>query len=407
MENYAATLSWMFDQLPMFQRKGTTAYRPGLKRMFALSNYLGNPEKRLQCIHVAGTNGKGSTSHIMASVLQESGLKVGVYTSPHLLDFRERIKINGVEISKAEVVAFISTHKVYFEQNQMSFFEMTVGMAFSYFAEKTVDVAIIEVGLGGRLDATNIIKPILAVITNIGLDHTQFLGTTLEAIAAEKAGVIKQNTPVVIGEKQDKTTLVFKQKAHEMNAPLVFASKEPPCDYSSDLRGIYQQKNIQTAVVALRQLKQFPLTQIHYKAGLKKVVANTKLRGRWELLRKKPQVIVDVSHNFEGFQYISKQLTMTPYKNLYVVMGFVKGRDLLPIFELLPSTATYHLATPNLERGLELDALKASLHPIDYSFFYHNSIPEAYSTALKNAQADDLILVCGSTFVVSEILSYI
>ena len=404
METYAATLLWMFNQLPMFQRKGAAAYRPGLDRMFALSVYLGAPEKKIKCIHVAGTNGKGSTSHIMASVLQEAGLKVGLYSSPHLVDFRERIKINGEFISETEVVAFITTHKDYFEKNQMSFFEMTVGMAFSYFAQEKVDIAIIEVGLGGRLDATNIILPVLSVITNIGLDHTQFLGTTLEAIAYEKAGIIKQDTTVVIGEKQTETTAVFKQKALAMNAPIHFASTHETFDFISDLKGSYQQKNIQTAVVGLQKLDHLGLTDHHFKAGIRNVIHNTKLQGRWQLIKKEPRIIIDMSHNLEGFQYVAKQLKKESFRKLYFVMGFVKGRAIPPIFEILPTIAEYHLATPNLERGLKLESLKEVLKTCDHAIFYHNSIPEAYAAVLKVTQPEDLVLVCGSTFVLSEIL---
>ena len=404
METYETTLDWMFKQLPMYQKKGAIAYKPGLERMFAFVDYLGNPEQELVCIHVAGTNGKGSTAHIMASILQASGLQLGVYSSPHLVDFRERIKINGVEIPKAEVVSFIASHKAYLKENQLSFFEMTVGMALHYFRQQKATVAIIEVGLGGRLDATNIISPILSVITNIGLDHTQFLGTTLEKIASEKAGIIKLDTPVVIGEKQEETTSVFKKKALEMRAPIIFASEEPPCDYESDLKGDYQVNNIQTAVVALQQLKHFMLTPQHFKEGVANVIPNTKLQGRWQLLKETPRVIVDVSHNLEGFQYVTKQLKRASFNHLFLVMGFVKGRDIQPIFKILPTTAHYHLATPKIDRGLELESVKEVLEIFDYSFSYHSSVSKAYSAALKKAQMDDLVVVCGSTFVVSEIL---
>ncbi|MDC1391968.1 bifunctional folylpolyglutamate synthase/dihydrofolate synthase [Flavobacteriaceae bacterium] len=404
--SYQEILQWMFSKLPMYQRKGAAAYRPGLDAMLALDSYLGLPHKSFKCIHVAGTNGKGSTSHMLASVLQQAGYKVGLYTSPHLLDFRERIKVNGSMITEQKVVDFISIHKSYFEAQRLSFFEMTVGMAFSYFKQERVDYAIIEVGLGGRLDATNIITPILSVITNIGLDHTQFLGTTRPKIAREKAGIIKNGVPVVVGEKDAETEYIFDEIAIEKKSPLVYAERISS-EYLTDLKGSYQQLNVQTVIAALGFLSIKNITPDIIQKGLLNVVLNTQLSGRWQILNTSPKIIADVGHNKEGLFFLSKQLQEESFKKLHIIMGFVKGRKIPSLLSLFPEDASYYLSCPNLERGLPVKELKNSLISEKRSIQYYNSLSLAYEATLKHAGGKDLIFICGSTFVVAEILSYL
>jgi len=404
--SYQEILKWMFSKLPMYQRKGAAAYRPGLDAMLALDSYLGLPHKSFKCIHVAGTNGKGSTSHMLASVLQQAGYKVGLYTSPHLLDFRERIKVNGSMIPEQKVVDFISIHKSYFEAQRLSFFEMTVGMAFSYFKQERVDYAIIEVGLGGRLDATNIITPILSVITNIGLDHTQFLGTTRPKIAREKAGIIKNGVPVVVGEKDAETEYIFDEIAIEKKSPLVYAERISS-EYLTDLKGSYQQLNVQTVIAALGFLSIKNITPDIIQKGLLNVVLNTQLSGRWQILNTSPKIIADVGHNKEGLFFLSKQLQEESFKKLHIIMGFVKGRKIPSLLSLFPEDASYYLSCPNLERGLPVKELKNSLISEKRSIQYYNSLSLAYEATLKHAGGKDLIFICGSTFVVAEILSYL
>ena len=404
--SYKEILQWMFSKLPMYQRKGAAAYRPGLDAMLALDSYLGLPHKSFKCIHVAGTNGKGSTSHMLASVLQQAGYKVGLYTSPHLLDFRERIKVNGSMIPEQKVVDFISIHKSYFEAQRLSFFEMTVGMAFSYFKQERVDYAIIEVGLGGRLDATNIITPILSVITNIGLDHTQFLGTTRPKIAREKAGIIKNGVPVVVGEKDAETEYIFDEIAIEKKSPLVYAERISS-EYLTDLKGSYQQLNVQTVIAALGFLSIKNITPDIIQKGLLNVVLNTQLSGRWQILNTSPKIIADLGHNKEGLFFLSKQLQEESFKKLHIIMGFVKGRKIPSLLSLFPEDASYYLSCPNLERGLPVKELKNSLISEKRSIQYYNSLSLAYEATLKHAGGKDLIFICGSTFVVAEILSYL
>ena len=403
---YQETLQWMFSKLPMYQRKGAAAYRPGLDAMLALDSYLGLPHKSFKCIHVAGTNGKGSTSHMLASVLQQAGYKVGLYTSPHLLDFRERIKVNGSMIPEQNVVDFVSIHKSYFKAKHLSFFEMTVGMAFSYFKQERVDYAVIEVGLGGRLDATNIITPILSLITNIGLDHTQFLGTTRSKIAREKAGIIKNGVPVVVGEKDAETEDIFNEIAIEKKSPLLFA-ETISSKYLTDLKGSYQQLNVQTLLGALDFLHLKNLTPGIIQKGLLNVVLNTQLSGRWQVLNTSPKIIADVGHNKEGLLFLSKQLQEESFKKLHIIMGFVKGREISPLLSLFPENASYYLSCPNLERGLPVKELKNNLISEKRSIQFFESLSVAYEATIKAATEKDLIFICGSTFVVAEILSYL
>ena len=341
---YQDTLNWMFSQLPMYQKQGQSAYKTDLGNTILLVNHLQHPHKKFKSIHVAGTNGKGSTSHMLASILQEAGYKVGLYTSPHLKDFRERIKINGKEVSKHYVIGFIKRNKAFFETNRLSFFEMTVGMAFEYFSKEKVDVAIVEVGLGGRLDSTNIITPEVSVITNIGIDHTQFLGNTLESIAFEKGGIIKPNVPVVIGETQKETAFVFKNLAQKNNSKIVFADKEVSNVYKTDLLGNYQSKNVKTAVETIKRLneKGFDISNDNLEKGLLNVISNTALMGRWQVLNEKPKTVCDTGHNREGLSYVVNQLAEEKFESLHIVFGVVNDKEVSSIIDLLPKNATYY-----------------------------------------------------------------
>ncbi len=395
----------MFGQLPMYQMQGASAYKADLSNTLLLAEHLGNPEAQIKCIHVAGTNGKGSTSSMLASILQEAGYKTGLYTSPHLKDFRERIKINGDDISEEFVVDFIARNKAFFEANSLSFFEMTVGLAFDYFSKENVDIAIIETGMGGRLDSTNIILPMLSVITNIGMDHTQFLGNTLPAIAGEKAGIIKPGVPVVIGEYTAETKPVFVQKAAETGSAIFFAPDKAWPDYESALKGAYQQKNRATVLQAMDLLKTpLSITDDHIKSGLLNVVKNTGLRGRWEQIRTNPMVVADTAHNSHGLVPVLEQLLSEPYETLRFVLGVVNDKKLDEILPLFPENAVYYFCRPNVPRGLDAAILQAEAkkHKLFGKIF--TSVQEAYSVALQDAAPLDVIYVGGSTFVVAEIL---
>ena len=403
---YQDTLDWMFSQLPMYQRQGQSAFRKDLSNTIKLVEKLNHPERDFKSIHIAGTNGKGSTSHMIASILQEAGYKVGLYTSPHLKDFRERIKINGKEVSKQFVIGFINRNKSFFNQNSLSFFEMTVGMAFDYFSKKKVDIAVVEVGMGGRLDSTNVITPEVSVITNIGLDHVQFLGNTLEAIASEKAGIIKPNIPVVIGETQNETTAVFKNSAKKNKAKIVFADQQRTNLYQSDLTGSYQSKNIVTVINAIKELqkKGFIIKENHIKIGLLNVVKNTGLMGRWQIMQTNPKVVCDTGHNKDGLKYVMKQLSTEVFNRLHIVFGVVNDKDLTSIIDLLPKKATYYFCKPNLPRGLDAQELKKTLNAFGLKGEAYNSVNEAYKRALHEASSNDFIFIGGSTFVVAEII---
>jgi len=400
---YQETLDWMFSQLPMYQRQGKTAFKKDLTNISAFCGVLNNPENKFASIHVGGTNGKGSTSHIISSILQEAGYKVGLYTSPHLKNFTERIRINGEEVSQHFVVDFITKNKHFLETQQLSFFEMTVGLAFAYFATQNVDIAIIEVGLGGRLDSTNIIHPEVAVITNIGYDHMQFLGDTLPEIAAEKAGIIKQNTPIIIGEKQDAVRDVFVQKATQMNADIYFAS-DKQYDYESDLLGSYQEKNMSTAIHAVNVLKSYMISESHIINGLKNVVQNTNFKGRWQILQHKPLVICDTAHNREGLSYVMNQLASLSFNKLHMVIGVVNDKKLDNILALFPVKATYYFCKPNIPRGLNEVDLKSSAENFHLVGDAYGSVHEAYLKAISDAEIDDVVFVGGSTFVVAEVV---
>ncbi|MBS3738866.1 bifunctional folylpolyglutamate synthase/dihydrofolate synthase [Mesohalobacter halotolerans] len=403
---YTETLNWLFAQLPMYQREGQAAYRKDLHNIKLLSNHLNHPEQHFKSIHIGGTNGKGSCSHMLASILQESGYKVGLYTSPHLKDFRERIRINGQMISKESVVDFINQHQVFFEQNNLSFFEMTVGLAFQYFAEQNVDIAIVEVGMGGRLDATNIINPELSVITNIGLDHTKFLGDTLSKIAREKAGIIKPKTPVVIGEKHPETEPVFRQVAQDNSSKIYFAEDENFEFFETDLNGLYQRKNQQTVLQAVEILKtkNWKISNKAITTGLSQVVKNTGFQGRWQILSQHPLCIADTAHNLEGIKYVVKQLQTLSYKNLHMVMGFVNDKDVKSLLKLLPQEAKYYFSAPNIPRAKSVEDLKLELEHLSIKKQFFWSLKEAFEVAKSQAQPKDVIFVGGSIFTVAELL---
>lgn len=403
---YQKTLDWLFSKLPMYQRVGAVAFKKDLTNTLALVKYLDNPQQKFKSIHVAGTNGKGSTSHMIASVLQESGYKVGLYTSPHLKDFRERIKINGKEVSKRFVIDFVKNHKTFLEQQGLSFFEMTVGMAFHYFAMQNVDVAVVEVGLGGRLDSTNIITPIVSIITNISYDHMQMLGNTLPQIAAEKAGIIKPNVPVVIGEKQDEVIDVFIQKAKKSNSQITIASETEKSELPSDLKGIYQIKNKHTVEAALKIISQngFPLSDKFIKKGLLNVVKNTGLKGRWQTLKTEPKVVCDTAHNEAGIKYAMQQVSEQNFKNLHVVIGVVNDKDISHILPLFPKNAIYYFCRPNIPRGLNVEILKQKALEFGLIGNAYQSVNEAYKMVIKNADIDDFIYIGGSNFVVAEVV---
>lgn len=400
---YKETLNWMFSQLPMYQNIGKTAFKKDLTNILAFAKELGNPENKFKSIHVGGTNGKGSTSHMLASILQEAGYKVGLYTSPHLKNFTERIRLNGVEIPKEKVTTFIHKHKDFLENQKLSFFEMTVGLAFDYFADEKVDIAIIEVGLGGRLDSTNIITPEISVITNIGLDHTQFLGETLTEIAFEKAGIIKNNIPVIIGEKQEEVVAVFQKKAKECTSDITFASDDN-VQYTSDLLGDYQYSNIKTVVAAIQKLKGFIISEENISKGFLNVVKNTSLKGRWQVLQLNPKVIADTAHNTEGLKIVLNQLKKEQYNQLHMVIGVVSDKKLEEVLPLFPKDANYYFCKPDIPRGLNEEDLKQKASEFNLLGEKFSSVDKAFKKALSNANQDDIIYVGGSTFVVAEII---
>ena len=405
--NYKETLDWMFNKLPMYQTQGATAYRKDITNTVLLAKHIGNPEYYLKCIHVAGTNGKGSTSHLLASVLQEAGYKVGLYTSPHLKDYRERITINGIPISEDYVCDFINKNKAFFEANELSFFEMSVGLAFEYFVKQKTDINIIEVGMGGRLDSTNIITPLVSVITNIGLDHTQFLGNTLELIAFEKAGIIKPNIPVVIGEYISETKPVFLAKSDETHSEIYFASDLIAATYPSALLGDYQIQNKKTVLQTLKVLqdkKLLSVSETDIKNGFLNVIKNTGLQGRWQQLGENPTVICDTAHNAHGLKIVINQFKKEKYDQLHIVLGLVNDKNLTEILPLFPKNAIYYFCKPDISRGLEQLILKEKAAEFNLVGQTYISVSNAYQAAKENAKENDFIYVGGSTFVVAEIL---
>jgi dihydrofolate synthase/folylpolyglutamate synthase len=403
--NYQETTEWLFKQLPMFQMQGAIAYKKDLTNTHLLMDQLNHPELKLKSIHVAGTNGKGSTSSMIASILQEAGYKVGLYTSPHLKDFRERIRINGETISEDFVVDFVKNNKPFFEANALSFFEMTVGLAFDYFVKEHVDVAVIEVGMGGRLDSTNVITPLVSVITNIGFDHTQFLGDTLAKIAAEKAGIIKHNIPVVIGEYHQETYPVFQNKAAAEQAPIFIAHTAPEVSFPCALQGDYQKHNKKTVLQTIEVLRAtFSISEAHLKAGFQNVIVNTGLLGRWQVLQEKPFAVCDTAHNAHGLAEVLAQIAQQDYDTLHVVLGVVNDKDLDTILPLFPKNAVYYFSKPNIPRGLDAAVLQEKALRYGLEGQVYDTVPAAYEKALSRANSSDFIYVGGSTFVVAEIV---
>ncbi len=402
--NYQETLDWLFAQLPMYQRIGQSAYKADLNNTLQLMQWLDHPEQKFRSVHVAGTNGKGSVSHMLAAIFQKAGYKTGLYTSPHLLDFRERIRINGQMIPEEVVVRFVEKHRDVFTDTGLSFFEMTVGMAFQYFADEEVDMAIVEVGMGGRLDSTNVITPELSIITNISLDHTQFLGNNLASIAREKAGIIKENISVVIGEYTDETQAVFETIAAERNAKIHYVQPSVS-GWVSDLNGPYQKANLATVEksVHILQSQGYDLLT-HSTQALQEVKKLTGLRGRWEVISREPKVIVDTGHNEAGVKMVIQQVLNETFRKLHIVWGMVGDKDSTGILSLLPADAHYYFCKPNIPRGKEAEQLKKEAVAFNLRGTTHSSVREALDTAQKKAHKDDLIFVGGSTFVVAEVL---
>ena len=396
----------MYGKLPMYQNIGGSAYKKDLINITKLSEYLNNPHNSFKSVHIAGTNGKGSTAHMIASILQEGKYKVGLYTSPHLKDFRERIKINGKMINKDFVSDFILKNMDFFNQNSFSFFEMTVGMAFEYFKKNSVDIAIIETGMGGRLDSTNIISPELSVITNVSIDHVKFLGNTIEDIALEKAGIIKSHIPVVIGEKQNDVSNVFINKAEEKKSKIFFAEDFNIKEYECELKGSYQKKNIKTAIVAIELLNdtEIKINEKNIIDGLNKIIQNTGIRGRWEIIGNKPLIICDVAHNIDALSIVINDIMSIKSNKIHFVLGFVNDKNLDSIVDIFPESSNYYFAKPNIERGLdelELQELFKNNNRIGESY---SSIEQAFKSAIKQSDPNDVIYIGGSTFVVSEVI---
>lgn len=430
--NYDETLDYLLTRLPMFQRSGPAAYKNNLDNTLRLDELYGHPHRKFRSIHVAGTNGKGSVSHMLAAILQKAGYKTGLYTSPHLKDFRERIRINGIMMPEEEVVKWVKHYRTNNElwKIEPSFFELTVAMAFDYFAQHNVDVAVIEVGLGGRLDSTNIIVPELSVITNIGLDHTNLLGDTLELIAAEKAGIIKNKVPVVIGSTQKETSEVFIQKAKENNAPIFFADQEYSVSYAMqgidgkkylnverfgesvyraiemDLQGSYQHKNTPTVLKAVDILneKGFSISEQNLRLALANVTGITGLQGRWQIVGNNPLIVCDTGHNEDGIREVVEQINNTPHKRLHFVFGTVGDKNPDNVLALLPKNAQYYFVKANIERALDKEILKTAAGRFGLVGECYSSVAEGLSNARNNAEKHDLIFVGGSTFVVAEIL---
>lgn len=435
--NYSETIHYLFSRLPMFSAQGQSAIKPGLENTVRLCGILGDPQDKFKSVHIGGTNGKGSTSHMLAAILQTAGYKTGLYTSPHLKDFRERIRLNGKMIAEQDVVQFVETYRKDIEEINLSFFELTVGLAFDYFAKNKVDIAVIEVGLGGRLDSTNVIHPLLSVITNIDYDHMDILGNTLPLIAAEKAGIIKEGVPLIVGQHQEEVAEIFVETTKTHNSELVFASDEwkitrsaetdtssntlnavisqctdPANSYFSfknlqlDLTGTYQLKNLATVLSAVKRLREqgFIITDHHIETALKQVQKLTGLMGRWQILNNSPLVICDTGHNEDGMREVMKNIESGSFDKLHMVIGMLKDKDISRILKLLPKNAQYYFCQPALPRAkpvndLQREAEIEGLHGKTYS-----SVRQALQAALDNALKDDLIFVGGSTFVVAEVV---
>jgi dihydrofolate synthase/folylpolyglutamate synthase len=404
--DYQETLAYLYAQLPMFQRIGKAAYKADLANTHALMDLTGHPERGLRCVHVAGTNGKGSTSHLIASVLQEAGYKVGLHTSPHLKDFRERFRINGQVIPEHDVVRFVERFRAGFEPVQASFFEWGVALALWWFREEQVDIAVIETGMGGRLDSTNVITPEVSVITNIGWDHTDFLGHTLEAIAAEKAGIIKPGVPVVVGEASGSVAEVFRTTAARSGSPFILVDQEAPLPFPNALCGRHQERNARTAAAALAQLRErgWRISDTHQRHGARNVVRNTGLQGRWQVLGDTPLTIADVAHNVDGIRVVKQVLECQPYHALHIVLGMVHDKDLGPVLTELPKNATYYFCKAAIPRGLDATELQRRAAEHGLRGTAYTSVEQAYHAACRHAALNDLVLVTGSVFVVAEVI---
>jgi dihydrofolate synthase/folylpolyglutamate synthase len=426
---YQETCDYLYSQMPMFERQGASGYKEGLSNTHAFDEHFGHPHQSFATIHVAGTNGKGSVSHMLASVLQECGYIVGLYTSPHLVDFRERIRINGHPISEEYVVDFVERERSFFEPLHPSFFEVTTALAFKYFSDKNVDIAVVEVGLGGRLDCTNIIKPIVSVITNISFDHTQFLGDTLDQIAGEKAGIIKKGTPVVIGESHPQTRPVFEARAKKVGAPIIFAEDEPEVisaeptenggmhyvtrhvgELDGDLGGIYQQKNTNTVLHTLKVIEglgflDFPGDEcVELNNGISKVCSNTGLMGRWQTIQQTPHVVCDTGHNVGGWQYLSHQLAMVKCEKMHIVFGMVNDKDIDSVLEMLPKQAIYYFTKADTKRALNEQSVRLLAVNHGLTGNCYPSVDKAFSAAMEQARDNDFVFIGGSSYVVGDFL---
>lgn len=423
--DYQNTLTYLYESVPMFQQIGSGAYKEGLENTRTLGKYFGHPHHKYRTIHVGGTNGKGSCSHTLAAILQEAGYRVGLYTSPHLVDFRERIRINGEMMPEEYVVNFVEKHRFFFEPLHPSFFELTTAMAFRYFADVKVDVAIIEVGLGGRLDCTNIITPDLCVITNISFDHTQFLGNTLPKIAGEKAGIIKKGIPVIIGEATEETRPVFAEKAEEMDAPIIFAEDEnlilkvdsknnfliyETREYTQlqgELGGCYQIKNTNTILHALKELKSlgYRIEEKSVRNGFSHVNELTGLMGRWQKLSNTPLLICDTGHNIGGMTYITRQIKSIPYNHLHIVIGMVNDKDIRGVLSLLPQEATYYFTKASVKRALQEEELQSIANEFGLKGNIYPTVESAVHAAQEKSLPEDFIFVGGSSFIVADLLA--
>ena len=425
--NYEETVNYLYNCVPMFQKEGGTAYKEGLSTTKALDTYLGHPHKNFKAIHIGGTNGKGSTSHTLAAILQDAGYKIGLYTSPHLVDFRERIRINGSPISKQYVVDFIANHKSFYESLCPSFFELTTALAFDYFSNNEIDIAIIEVGLGGRLDCTNIIQPDLAIITNISNDHNQFLGNTLAEIAFEKAGIIKPKKPVVIGEYQKETKPIFEKKAKYMDADILFAEDNPKIkktasrttatgwDYQTtdygllkgELGGYYQLKNSNTLLTAIPVLQNlgYTISEQNIRNGFAHVCELTGLKGRWQQIQVNPTIVCDTGHNVAGISSIVTQIQQQSYKHLHIVIGMVNDKDIKGVLQLLPTEATYYFTQASIQRAMPAKVLQTLAEPLQLKGETYPTVMEATKAAIANSTKHDFIFIGGSSFIVADLLS--
>lgn len=405
--NYSDALHWLYARLPLYQNQGRSALKKGLDHIRLLLAHLQDPQDEFQSIHIAGTNGKGSVSHMLASVLQEQGFRTGLYTSPHLLDFRERIRLNGLMLPEEEVVAFVSEHGDFIASEAFSFFEVSVAMAFYFFARRGLQYAVVETGLGGRLDSTNVLLPILSVITNVSLDHTEVLGDSIPLIAAEKAGIIKAHTPVVIGERSERTQAVFEGRAKALQAPLYHAeSLVDSTAFTTDLKGAYQRKNLRTALAALTVLRRCGLriSEAALTAGFNNVVKNTGLRGRWEQLGEKPLCIADTAHNEAGLSEVATQLGQLERATCHLVLGFVLGKPIESMLRCFPQEARYYFSKPDIPRGMPISAVRPVAARLGLQARYFESVYEALGAAQSAAREDDLIYIGGSSFVVAEAL---